>query len=62
MNVPEKQLDIRIFQISFCVHVEEYEKKQSEDFVVLSEKVKKTLGELENSLKAVCSSAANDNW
>ena len=34
-------------------------------FVVLSEKVKKTLGELENSLKAARSSAASateDNW
>lgn len=31
-------------------------------FVALSEKVQKTLGELENSLKAARSAAADDNW
>ena len=31
-------------------------------FVVLSEKIKKTLGELEDALKASRSAAADDNW
>ena len=38
------------------------EKLYEKAFVVLSEKVKKTFGEFEDSLKASRSAAADDNW
>lgn len=52
-------------RISECPPIVKGEKSENlyeKAFVVLSEKVQKTLGEFEHSLKAAGSATVNDNW